>query len=194
MSIFSAIGGLLGIGDQNPADAASEYYNKLPGLFNKTYQPYMQQGQNAYGLMQPQMQQMLQNPGQLLSNIGKGFQQSPGYQFQMNQAMDAARAMGGAQGMAGSPANQQQAMTVAHGLADQDYNNYLGHALGLFGQGMNTAQDMYHTGYGAANAYANNLGNAYMNQGNLAYSGQASQNQSDSNLLGGIGHALSSIF
>lgn len=194
MSIFSALGsalgGLFGGGGKNPADAAMPYLQKLPGIFNNAYNPYIQHGEAAYGMLQPQMQQMMQNPSQLLASIGQHYQQSPGYQFQYKQAMDAAKAMGGATGMSGTPANQQQAAQMVGGVASQDYNNYLNHALGIYGQGLNLGQNMYNTGFNASNALANNMGSAYESMAKLGYAGQANQNQGQSGLFGTIGGLL----
>jgi hypothetical protein len=40
--------GLFDMNQPNPANAANQYYNQIPGMLNSTYQPWMQQGQSAY--------------------------------------------------------------------------------------------------------------------------------------------------
>lgn len=238
--IGSALGGLFG-GGGDPYDAASKYYNQIPGMLQGQLNPWIQQGQRMgnqlegqygqligglpglqqqYGQMAGMGQQVMNQYGQLMNDpnsvmnkIGSQYQQSPGFQFQMNQGMNAANNAAASGGMAGSPQHQQQAATMAEGLANQDYWNYMNKGLGLYGQGLQGGanifgtglagqqglynqglagmQGMYGTGFQGANALAGGLANTMMNQGNLAFSGQAAQNQNQGqmwgNLIGGIG-------
>ena len=218
MSGLGGIGaGLFGMfGSQNPYDSASKYYNQIPGMLQGMFNPYMQMGQQAgqslqgqygqlAGLLPGLMQQygnLAQNPGAVMSQIGAGYQQSPGFQFQLNQGMNAAKNAAASGGMAGSPQAQQNAATMATGLANQDYYNYLNKALGLYGQGLQGQQGLYGAGlqglqglqaqgYDATNQLGGGLMQALMNQGNLAFAGQAAQNQQQGSawgdLFGGLG-------
>lgn len=209
-------------GAQNPADAASPYYNKIPGMLNQTYQPYMQAGMGALSGLQQyenrgnvagnqlmnQYNQMINDPSGLINRLGAGFKQSPGYEFQVNQALGAANRAAAAGGMAGSPEEQQQIAGVTNQLANQDYYNYLNHSQQLYGGGIqglqgterlgaNIGEGIYGAGANAANELAQNLGAAYMNQGNLAYQQANNQNQMTGqgigNLIGGIGGIASLI-
>ncbi len=202
-----------GLDFQNPASAAQPYLNNLPQQLSPYYQPYIDAGQqqlsglnNQYGQLtgqlpglQNQFQSMAQNPGQYLNQIGSNYQQSPGYQFQVQQATNAANRQGAATGMQGSPEMQQNLAQTVGGLANQDYYNYLGNALqtqgqglqgqlGLYGQGLQGMQGLYGIGAGAANNYGNNLGEIGMTQAQLAYAGQNAQNQNNSSLFGGLGN------
>lgn len=225
-----ALGGAGGIaggiydlfGAQNPSDAASPYYNQIPGMLRQQYNPYIQAGMGALPGMQAyenrgnvagnelmgQYNQMTNDPSGLINRLGAGFHASPGYNFQVQQALNAANRASAAGGMAGSPEEQQQIAGVTNQLANQDYYNYLNHSQQLYSQGIHGLQgterlgsqmgaNLYRAGMNATNNLAQNLGAAYMNQGNLAYQGANTQNQMTGQgigeLLGGIGD-VASIF
>jgi hypothetical protein len=181
-------------GGKNPADAANPYFNKIPGVLQGAYNPYMQAGQGALGALGQQYGQLLNNPGGFINSVGKNFQQSPGYQFQVDQSTRAAQNAANAGGMAGSVQNQQQVGGIANQLANQDYYNYLGNALGQYDQGLQGEQGIAGMGFNAANEYANSMGANLMNQGNLAYAGQINQNQQRQGTLGSIFGGLGGLF
>lgn len=208
------LGGLMGGfggGDDNPYDAAKKYYNQIPGTIKPYFQPYINAGQDALGKLQGQYgnllgnyngiqgqyNQLMNDPNGFLNKIGSGYQQSPGFQWQMNQGMNAANNAAAAGGMAGSPQHQQQAATMAEGLANQDYYNYLNKALGMYGLGLQGNTNLYGAGlsglqglnlmgYNASDQLAGGLANALMNQGNLAFAGSAAQNQSQGDMWGDL--------
>lgn len=218
-NIWSGLGnigsGIANMFGNNPADSAQGYLNQIPGEMGQYLNPYINNGNDAYGYLKPYMQRgdsasnmlmgayggMISNPGQFMNQMGQGFQQSPGYGFQTSQALGQANRAAAAGGMAGSPAEQQQIAGVTNQLANQDYYNYLNHTMDMFGQGLNGLQNMsgqglqagqniYNTGYGASSDLANSLADYYMSQGNLAYAGGQNQNSS---LLGGLGSLASGL-
>lgn len=186
--LFSLFGG-----SQNPYDEASKYYNQIPGMLQGMFNPYMQMGQQAGQNLFGQYGALTQNPGAIMSQIGAGYQQSPGFQFQLNQGLNAAKNAAASGGMAGSPQAQQNAATMATGLANQDYYNYLNKALGLYGTGLEGLQGFQKQGYDATNQLGGGLMQALMNQGNLAYAGQAAQNQAQGAAWGDIFGGLGSL-
>lgn len=215
--VGAGLAGLFG-GNNNPYDAASKYYNQIPSRMLPYYQPYMNAGQGAlnqlqgqygnllgnYQGVQGQYNQLMNDPDAFLAKIGSGYQKSPGFDWQMNQGMNAANNAAAAGGMAGSPQHQQQAATMAEGLANQDYYNYMNHALGLYntglqgnanlyGAGLSGLQGLNQMGYNAANEYGQDIGNYLMNQGNMAYAGQAAQNQARGSQWGDIFGALGAM-
>lgn len=212
--------GLLGYGMsqyQNPASAGMPYLNQISGMLPQYFSPWMNAGQQALpqlqqqygqllgegqGIMQ-QNNQLMNNPGGEMNRIGSGFQQSPGYQFQVGQSENAVNHAASAGGMLGTPAEQQNMAQTVGGLANQDYYNYLNHGMSLYSQGLNNATNMYgeglqgmgnmaQMGLGASSNLGENLTSALMSQANLAYAGQANQNQSQQGALGGIGSLLGS--
>ncbi len=161
----------------NPANAAQPYLNQIPGMMQGYMNPYINAGNWALPQLQNQYSQLTNNPGGFINQMGTNFQKSPGYQFQYNQALNGINNAAAAGGMAGSPQEQQQMATVASGLANQDYYNWMNHAMGAYGQGLNGLQGMYQGGMQSANNLSTNLAQSLMSQANLAYAGAANQNE-----------------
>lgn len=179
MQMLKAKGGGDGAGFQAEGGSPFSYLQQIPGTLQKYSAPYTQ---------------MWQDPGGTMAGIGKGFQQSPGYQYQLGQALQAGGQAAAAGGMAGSPMQQQQAQTTATGLANQDYYNYLNHAMSL-----------YTTGVQGYSNLGENLARNLMSESQLAENERMMQlksemqEQSDSSglfgsALGGIGSALGQYF
>lgn len=212
-----ALGGIgAGVGSfftSNPSDYAMPYLNNAISSMGQYYSPYLQGGQQAQGFLNNYMNRgdtasnilmnqygsLANNPTGVMNRIGSTFQPSPGYNWQLGQSLNAANRVSAAGGMAGSPAEQQQAASVAQGLANQDYYNYLNHGIGMYNTGLGGLNSMANYGYGSANnmygiganmanQLAQNLAAIQMSQANLAYSGAENQNQT---MMGGMG-ALSS--
>lgn len=184
---------IFGGGGSNPANAAMPYLNQIPGMLSQYYQPYInlgQQGMNLIAPYQQQLMQLMQNPTGVMNQIGQNFQQSPGYQWQVDQATRAANQAAAAGGMAGSPSSQYNVANTVNQMANQDYYNYLNHGLGMYNQGLsgtgNLAQYLTQLGYGASTGLAGDLASNLMNQANLAYSGQANQNQMGQGMFGAL--------
>lgn len=224
MTLESGIGsvasGLFNLyGTDDPYSAAMPYYNKIPGMLNQEYSPwinagqsvlpgieqYMNRGNAAGNQLMGQYNEMTNNPSGLLNKLGAGFHQSPGYQFQVNQALETANRASAAGGMAGSPEEQQQIAGVTNQLANQDYYNYLNHSQMLYGEGIGGLQkteglgammgsNIYNQGANSANNLAQNLGEAYMNQGNLKFSDTQYNNQRRGNAFGQIWGGVNDIF
>ena len=173
-------------GGKNPADSASPYLQQIPGAVNPYYQPYINQGQQANQNLMSQYGELLNNPGDKFSQLGQGYKESPGYQFKLNQALQAGNNASAAGGMAGSPMHQQQSMQTANDIASQDYNDYINHILGLYGYGLQGEQGLGQQGYEASRGYGDILGSNLAQQGQLAYEGQAGQNANRSGLFNNL--------
>lgn len=212
---------------KNPADKAKPYLDQVPGQVGQYYSPYINAGgqalgrnQNEYnsllggrGDLQNILMQLLKNPGDFYNQIGKGYQESPGYQFRRDQGLNAINNAAAAGGLAGSQQHQQQAGQLAGNLAEEDYQRYLQQVLGLFGQGLEGTGNLYERGlrgneelnrlgYGASGDLAKTIYDNLQSQANLAYAGQENQNQYDqarrgsrNSLIGsGIGAGLGYAF
>lgn len=174
MGFFS---NLFGGGHQkNPADVANDYLNKIPGQVNPYYQPYIDQGREANKHLTEQYGKLTNNPNDLYSELGKGYQQSPGYQFKLNQALQSGTNAAAAGGMAGSQMHQQQAMQMGNDIANQDYEQYINHILGLYGTGLQGEQGLSQQGYNASTGYGDILGSNLGAQAGYGYAGQAGEN------------------
>ena len=178
---------------KNPADAASQYYNQIPGQTNQYYQPYFEAGKNQLPGLTEQYGQLMNDPGGKLNQIGGGFQQSPGFKFALEQALGGSGHAAAAGGMAGSPQHEQQNMELATQLGNQDYYNWLQQATGLYGQGLTGAQGMANQGQQAGQSQADMIAQALAQQGNLSYAGQQNKNQNNANIWGGIGKGIGAL-
>jgi hypothetical protein len=186
-------GGMFQMGQSNPASGAMNYLDGLPNQLKQYFQPYINAGQGAMGQLQDQYGQLTQNPGGFINQMGQQFQQSPGYQFNVQQQTNAANRAAAAGGMAGSPQEQQNLASTISGTANQDYYNWLSHALGAYGEGLNGLQGLNQMGYNASTGLAEDLTNIGQSQAQLQYAGQADQNQSEGGGFGSVVGGLASL-
>lgn len=197
-SIGAGLGGLFG-GNENPADAAMPFLNKIPSSLRPYFEPYMNAGKNALDMTQGEYGKLINDPGGRLNQIGQGYHESPGFQFALKQALQGAGHAAAAGGMAGSPQHEQQNMGYATDIANKDYNNWLSQATGLYGQGLGGMSDISHMGFNANKSMADQIAQMLSAQAQLQYAGQANENEgwgnAIGNLAGGIGAlaAFSSI-
>lgn len=145
-----------------------------------------------------QYQVMVNDPGALMSRLGSGYQQSPGYQYNVDQATRASNNAAAAGGFIGSPQHQLQMAKEIGGLANQDYGQYLNNAMGLYGQGVQGIGNMYGQGLqgmqnmagmglDAGRASSATLSDMLKSQAQLSYSNYWNNRKS---LEGGLGNLL----
>jgi hypothetical protein len=187
-ALGSGIAGLFG---GNPSRSSMNYLDQIPGQLHPYYDPYINAGQHALGGLSGQYDQLLGNPGGRLNEIGSSYHQSPGFQFALQQALGAGNRSMAAGGMAGSPQHEQQNMGIATGLADQDYNQYMQNALGLYGQGLSGSQNMANMGLQAGNSMSDQIAQMLAQKAQMKYSGNVNKNQqmgsAFGDILGGLG-------
>jgi hypothetical protein len=167
----------------NPANAAMPYLQQIPGTITPYYQPYINAGNDALNTLIKQYSTLLNNPGQIISQAGSGYQESPGYQYNYNAAENANNAAAAAGGSLGTTEHQNEAASTATNLANEDYQTYLNQALGLYSKGLQGEQGLNTQGYNASNSLATSLGNNLESEAGLAYNGVASQNAANSGVL-----------
>lgn len=188
-NIFSSLAGLFNK-STNPADAANGYIGQIPGQTQQYQQPWFQYGQNALPQLQGQYGDLLNNPGGKLNSIGEGFQESPGFKFALQQALEASGHAAAAGGMAGTPQHQQQNMQLATAIGNQDYYNWLGHATGLYNQGLQGEQGLASMGQQSGQNISDMIAQALAQQGQYAYEGEAGKNSANNSLFSGLGSGL----
>lgn len=171
-------------GGKNPANSAMPYYNQIPGKTSPYMQPYFEAGKGAIPGLQEQYKDLLANPGGKLNEIGAGYKESPGLNFAIQKALGANARSLNAGGMYGSPEHEEQNLLTATGYANQDYNNWLNSATGLYNQGLSGQQGLAGMGQQAGQSLADMIAQTLAQQGNLAYQGQAQQNQKKNDLFG----------
>ena len=186
---------MFGLGSgTSPQDAASPYLDQIRQDLPGYYQPFIDAGQQALPQLQDQYGQLTSDPGGFMNNLGQGYQQSPGMQYAIDQATTAGNRSASAGGMLGTPAAAMAVAEQAQGIGQQDYNNWMNNAMGLYGQGQQGLQNLYGTGFQASTGLGGNLANLGMTEANMAYQGQSAENQAQNNALGGIMGGLGSLF
>ena len=172
---------------KNPADVANGFISKIPGQTEQYYSPYINAGKGAMGDLQNQYKDLI--GGNVQNQLGANYQESPGYQFKLQQALGAGNRAAAAGGMSGTPAHEQTSMQLGNDIASQDYNDYIKNQMGLYGLGTGIGQDIFNKGYGASGDMAGTVGNALSQQAGYGYAGQAGKNAAGAsnwgNLFGG---------
>lgn len=138
---------------------------------------------------------ILNIPGMTPVDPTNALRATPGYNFAMNQGVDARERSAAARGGLLSTPEQKSLTTFGQGLADQTYQNYLNNLFNVSGSGLNAASM---TGTAGMN-YANQAGSDYMAAGQAqaqgvlnAYNAQQSgYNQLGSSLGGAAGYLSS---
>lgn len=183
----SGIGGALGqFFGKSPADEANKYLDQIPGQAGQYHNPYIQSGQNSMNALNDQYSQLLGGPGEKLNEIGKSYQQSPGFQNALNQALAAGNRSAAAGGMAGSPQHEQENMGTATGLASKDYGDWMQNALGLYNQGLSGQQGMAQMGQNSSKSMSDLIAQQLATKGQQSYEQQAAKNGAWGNVFGNI--------
>ena len=113
----------------------------------------------------------------------KGFQESPGYKFALDQGQKALERSAAASGGLFSGQTGKALVDYGTGMANQEYGNYFNRLYGLTNMGQNSAAM---TGQAGQN-YANQASNAFANIGNAQAAGSIGTANAINN---GLGNAL----
>jgi hypothetical protein len=196
-NLWRSIGGigsnLYAMGN-NPANAAMGYAEELPGLVTPYYQPYIDTGLRSLSTLEKQFNQLISDPYAVYAMLGENFEESPGYQWQYDNAMNASNNANAAGGMLGTPSHQQQSAELATGLASQDWWNFMNAMTGLFGTGLGGLTDLNQMGYTASDTLAGLLAQNLMNKGMIDAMAASNKNSSMGSIIGGTVDAVSGIF
>ncbi len=187
----------------NPYKAAAPWVDQVPGTLGQYYDPYVQMGdvgreqagelagdyRGMLGGLDPargdeltgQYRQMAQDPAAYQQQLGAGFQADPGYQWDLDQQMQAQNQAQAAGGMSGSPQSQQMAQQLASHLANQQYGNYMNRQFGISGAGLQGLEGQQDVGLGMAYKGLQGLGGLESQNLQYGYGGstQAAQGMSD---------------
>lgn len=190
----AGIGGLLGMGGgADYMKAANPYLQKMQGGIDRYLQPYIGAGQNAMGTLQGQYNSLINDPSSMMNKFGAGYQQSPGYQYNVDQATNASNNAAAAGGFIGSPQQQEYMAKQIGGLASQDYNQYLNNAMGLYGQGLQGMGNINQMGFGASGQAQQSMSDMLKSQAELAYANAANKQQSKGGFFSGLGGLLGGV-
>lgn len=137
-------------------------------------QPAAQPAQNALA------PSPYKSPSEIPMTADKGFQETPGYQFQVEEGEKGVLNNLAALGMKNSGAALKALTRFRTGLANQEYGNYLNRLAGVAGMGQSQTQsnnNMLMTG-------ASNVGNALQNAGEARASGYVGSANAWQNAIG----------
>ena len=178
------LGGLTGGGNKKKDKHVNSLLDQIPSQLREQLMPYINAGMGALPHLNDisgEYQRMYQDPNAIISRLGSGYRESPGYQWRLNQGENAINNAAAAGGMAGTAQHQQQAGELAGNLADQDYQNHLAKVLALYSGGLSgrtgIEQNIFDTGAGASGSLANSLSNYMLGRAGLEYTRNANQNQ-----------------
>lgn len=177
---------LFGGSQQNPARAARPYLEKIPGIGEQYYSPYVNRGEEANRQVGDLYKRLAMDPQAFLNEIMQGYKPTEGYQYKSKMAQDAAHNAAAAGGYVGGEYDQRNRAELANSLASQDMQQYIDNILGLQGAGISGLQRQGDYGYQASSGLADYLGNAYGNRAQLESSGRQYQNQSRGNMFGNM--------
>lgn len=177
----------------NPADEAMPYLEGLPGQMKPYFDPWIDAGKRQIPGLEDEYGKLTGDPGAFINNMGKGYQQSPGFEFAMKRALGAANQSSAAGGMAGSPAAQEWSQGIASNMAAKDYNNWLQNALGAYNRGLSGRENMFGTGAKMGADFGNTIGNVELQKALLKYMGQNAENQREGEMWGALGSGIGAI-
>lgn len=142
---------------------------QIPKTITPYYQPYIDWGRDAGGLLSDYYSNMLLDPEGRYNEIMAGYNQTPNYQYQQEQMMKQAQGNAAAGGFTGTDYDQQKQMEMTQGLLSKDQQDYLSAILGMQGQGASGEQGLFDTGYKASTGLAEDLGSNLAQQSGLKY-------------------------
>jgi hypothetical protein len=194
----AAGGGLLGalsgfFGNNDEEKKTNKYLDQIPDELKKYLQPYIDAGRGAYGHLNDissEYERSYKDPNSIISSIGAGYKESPGFRWKLNQGENAINNASAAGGMAGTSQHQQQAGELANNLASQDFNEFMERALGVRREGLTgrtgIEQNIFDTGANASGSLASGLASLLQGKAGLNYARGANSNQMNSDLLSSL--------
>ena len=180
-------------GGKNPADAAMQYLNQVPGVEKQYYDPFINYGKQAAATLTPQYNQMTTNPSDFLEGLLRHYEPSRAYQLRNEEALRSAANTAAAGGMRGSLNDIKNESRISDALLGEDMQTWLKNVLGIQGMGEQGLGHQFDTGFNASHTLASDLSNILGTQASLAFQGQANQNKNRSDTLSGILQAIGGI-
>lgn len=187
------LGGLTGGSADKDKKKAAKLLDQIPGELRKHLQPYIDAGMLSLDNLRDisnEYQNMYKDPNSIISRIGEGYTQSPGYQWRYDQGQNAINNAAAAGGMIGTGQHQQQAGQLATNLASQDYNDFIDRSLGLYKGGLSgrtdLEQNIFGKGYAASGDLATGIANVLKAQAGLKHQNAANTNQQQSDMWSNI--------
>lgn len=142
-------------------------------------QPWREMGKNALFSL-ADLQGLRGEPSR--ERAMEQFQTSPGYQFRMDQGIEAIERSNAASGRLNSGATLRDLTQFGQGIASQEFNNYANRLAGIAGIGQTATSQTANLGAAAAS----NQGNALMQAGQARASGYQGSANAMNNTMGNL--------
>ncbi len=176
---------------KNPADAAKEYSDKIPGIGHDAYDPYINQGREASNQTNAAYDELMKDPTGFINKLMEHYKTSEGYNFQKNALTSELGNTAAAGGIAGTPLDQMNQGAGVQGLLSKDMQQFLQNALGVYGTGLTGKEGIATRGFSASGSLADILGGAANQDANRAFQGQSQQNTNRNAIFSTLIKALS---
>jgi hypothetical protein len=177
-------------GGKDPSKAAQPYLNQIPGVGHQYYDPYITAGQNAGNRTQTEYEGLINDPVALINKIMEQYKTSDAYGFKKDQLLRQMGATSAAGGFAGTKDDQLAQAEGVQGLLSQDMEEFLAHALGLYGTGLQGEEGIANRGFESSKNLADLLGGALNQQAGLAFQGQQQKNANKQSIFSSLAKAL----
>ena len=160
----------------DPSKAALPDINAIEGKVSPLYQPAINAGNSAMPGYQDIMQKLLSNPQEFINMLGKGYQKSPGYDFNLQQSQGGINNAAAAGGMLGTPEHQFKAGANASDFANNDFNGYMDRILKGLGLGAAGTEGIINRGQTASSSLADKIAEILGTKAGLKYNGAMGEN------------------
>lgn len=180
-----------GVGQRDPAKDANRYLDKIPGIGHDLYDPFINQGREAGGILKDQYGRML-DPGKFMDDIMSKYKMSEGSMYKRDQLGKGIGNAAAAGGIAGTPEHQREYGEMANSIMSQDMQQYLENALNIHGRGVSGEQDFYNKGFGASGSLADMLAGVLGSKAGLSYQSGTQKNANEQALMQALMKALAS--
>ena len=173
------------------ATQAQQMQREMFDQQRQDFEPWRRQGENALRALRGET-----GLG-AMPNRYRGFEQTPGYQFELSEGMRNLNAQLAAMGLTDSGAGLRARQEFGQGLASREYGNHLARLQSMAGLGQTAAGGQAGAGNafaGMAGQFGANMGNLAMARGNALAGGQANAANAWGSAFEGVGGALGQYF
>lgn len=178
-----------GIGQRDPAKDANRYLDQIPGIGHDAYDPFINGGREAGGILKDQYGRML-DPSKFMDDIMKNYQMSQGATYQRDQLGKGIGATAAAGGIAGTPEHQREYGEMADKIMSGDMQQYLQNALGVYNRGLGGEENFYNKGFQSSGSLADMLAGVMGSKSGLAYQSGTQNNMNQQALMQALMKAL----
>lgn len=176
---------------KNPAKAAMPYFQQAGTTLQNTYNPFIQRGENAYQMLEPQYNQMLNNPADYYNDILSEYAPSSSYQVMSDALSKALDNTMRASGTYGTDEHDRRKAQLINSLLSQDMQQFFNNVSGIQSQGLQGYQGWGNQGYNAASTLGSDLSNLYGTEATLAFNGAQDYNAAHQSKIQELGRLLS---